>query len=1029
MQKSCKLYTCFAMLLTLLALQSLAWSHPQQMPFYSVTITPAEAAIEPGEALQLEAHLFDARGRAIEANGLAWIVKPDSLGKISDDGFFQAGRRPGEVTVLAVFSRGNLRYSGEAKIAIGQPAPPLFKIEVLPKNAVLEPGASQQYQIAAIARDNSNFVVDNVRWTVQPPHVGTIDQNGLFVAGQNEAQGQVVAYVDVNRVVHRAAARVTVSEKPTASLSGTVIDAATGLPITGAHLLIQKIGPIRWMQRARTDSMGNYTAPYLIPGLYIVRANAKNYLPEYYDDKETLAEANVLTIAADDSLTGIDFDLVLGGAIRGFVKTETDSLPIANSLVAAVHVISQRKTYALSGADGTYEIDGLRAGDYNVHASAAGYQGEFFDDAQPNEQPAILSVTPPEVIEKVDFYLATSSGIAGAVIDAATGAPIANAKVTVFERSAARDFVKPAARGKTDENGQFLIGVRPGSYFVFTEARGYIGEFYDDKTNLADADTVEVVENAHTQLADIALDKLGSISGTVIDENTSAPLAGATVIAFLESELRRLAPGIQGFGPFMRSYRTRTDENGNYLLENLPAGKYYVQALAKGYLPEYYDGVQALDEATLVEVERATTTTGIDFQLGTGGSIAGTVSDSTTGLPLAGATVTVWSNTHDRRSVAFTANDGSYRITGLPDGEYFAFARLSGYEGRFYDGAAGQDEATLIKIESGAEQAGIDFQLPKFTSRAGTIAGVVTSEPDSNSTEPGSPLAGAIVFAIPVSPGPAHFDITDALGNYRITRLVPGDYVVLAWARGHLVEFYDDASHWRDAKLVTAVANQVVEGIDFDLQRTQQGPYRIRGVVRRKQGSDHSLASAASLNGLVVYAYNEAGLAASALTDGDGGFSIDEVPAGDYKLKINGAGYEDAYYGGSDEQSAQVVSISSGRSQENIEIEIEETITSVDAGESALPESFFLEQNYPNPFNPQTTIRFALPADSDVKLLVYNLIGQRVRTLVNKTMKAGTHQVQWNGRGDDGVRVASGIYLLRFEAGDAVQTRRMILMK
>jgi len=89
-----------------------------------------------------------------------------------------------------------------------------------------------------------------------------------------------------------------------------------------------------------------------------------------------------------------------------------------------------------------------------------------------------------------------------------------------------------------------------------------------------------------------------------------------------------------------------------------------------------------------------------------------------------------------------------------------------------------------------------------------------------------------------------------------------------------------------------------------------------------------------------------------------------------------------------------------------------------------LPKDFSLSQNYPNPFNPITEIRYALPKPYQVKLEVYNLLGQRVATLVDDYQPAGYKAVRW-----DGGRCASGIYLYRFEAGDFRDVRRMILLK
>jgi hypothetical protein len=95
----------------------------------------------------------------------------------------------------------------------------------------------------------------------------------------------------------------------------------------------------------------------------------------------------------------------------------------------------------------------------------------------------------------------------------------------------------------------------------------------------------------------------------------------------------------------------------------------------------------------------------------------------------------------------------------------------------------------------------------------------------------------------------------------------------------------------------------------------------------------------------------------------------------------------------------------------------------------ALPKVFAVQQNYPNPFNPLTTIYYELPRNSEVKLVIYNLLGQEVRTLLNSPIKAGRHQVVWNGTNDSGTIVASGIYIYRFEAGEYSRVMKMILLK
>jgi hypothetical protein len=98
-------------------------------------------------------------------------------------------------------------------------------------------------------------------------------------------------------------------------------------------------------------------------------------------------------------------------------------------------------------------------------------------------------------------------------------------------------------------------------------------------------------------------------------------------------------------------------------------------------------------------------------------------------------------------------------------------------------------------------------------------------------------------------------------------------------------------------------------------------------------------------------------------------------------------------------------------------------------GEAEIPESFSLIQNYPNPFNPETDISYALPSDCQVKLTIYNLLGQKVKTLVNEPQTAGYKTVHWGGKDEQGNLVASGIYFYKLNAGDYTSTKKMVMTK
>ncbi|MCD6117291.1 T9SS type A sorting domain-containing protein [bacterium] len=106
-----------------------------------------------------------------------------------------------------------------------------------------------------------------------------------------------------------------------------------------------------------------------------------------------------------------------------------------------------------------------------------------------------------------------------------------------------------------------------------------------------------------------------------------------------------------------------------------------------------------------------------------------------------------------------------------------------------------------------------------------------------------------------------------------------------------------------------------------------------------------------------------------------------------------------------------------------------QTSTAVDDNLKSVPQTFALRQNYPNPFNPETVIGYALPRDSEVKITVFNIFGQKVRTLVNQKVKAGSHKVTWNGTDNYGLKVSSGVYFYKISAGDFSAMKKMILVQ
>jgi hypothetical protein len=104
--------------------------------------------------------------------------------------------------------------------------------------------------------------------------------------------------------------------------------------------------------------------------------------------------------------------------------------------------------------------------------------------------------------------------------------------------------------------------------------------------------------------------------------------------------------------------------------------------------------------------------------------------------------------------------------------------------------------------------------------------------------------------------------------------------------------------------------------------------------------------------------------------------------------------------------------------------DIEDQVT-----EEGTAEAFSLKDNYPNPFNPETRINYSIVHPCQVRLAIFNVLGQRIRVLVDQYQSSGSNQVVWDGKDDNGNEVASGVYFYKLEAGEFNQTKKMVLIR
>jgi minor extracellular serine protease Vpr len=166
----------------------------------------------------------------------------------------------------------------------------------------------------------------------------------------------------------------------------------------------------------------------------------------------------------------------------------------------------------------------------------------------------------------------------------------------------------------------------------------------------------------------------------------------------------------------------------------------------------------------------------------------------------------------------------------------------------------------------------------------------------------------------------------------------------------------------------------------------------------------------------------------------------DEIDLTSYSISVNGDFYVGLLYDGVNRPTYGYDPVSNGRAWDYsgswtswnetyfMRASIQ-TLTSTAELSSEIPVDFELSQNYPNPFNPSSSFKLSLPEGRDTKIIVYDIRGSKVAELVNNFLSAGTYEITWNGRNDEGIKVASGTYIYTVKAGDFLTSKKMMLIK
>ena len=573
------------------------------------------------------------------------------------------------------------------------------------------------------------------------------------------------------------------------TISGTVISAESLSAISGALVEVRLENTVVFS--TLTSNSGDYSISGINPGSYIVHAYATNY-----------QTGTTGAIIVSNETTTVDFSLASSpGTISGTVTSAATGSPISGALVE-VSFGSIVIDSAVTDNSGSYSISGVPAGSYIADAYATNYQtGSTGAIVLPNETTT------------VNFSLQSKPGtISGNVISTASGLPISGALVQVSNEDAVIDSVL------TDSSGNYTItGVAPGSYSATAAATTY-------DTGVTGA----IVFSNQTTTVNFSLDSSpGTISGSVVtNTETPLPISGALIEVSFDNSI---------------IFSTVTDSSGGYSISGVSPGSYIVQAYAANYQTGTTGAIVLSNEITTV-----------DFSLDSSpGAISGNVTSATSGSPISGALIEVNSASIVIDS-AVTDSAGNYSIAGVPAGAYIVDAYAINYQ-----------TGTVGAIVLSSETTTVDFSL---SSSPGTLSGTVTSATS------GLPIAGVVIEAS-LNEAVIFSTITDSFGNYSISGIAPGSYVVDAYA----------TNYQSGTSNATLSSNQTTI-VNFSLQ---SAPGTIAGRVTSTTGGS-------PISGALVEVNLSNVLIFSTLTNSAGYYSISGVAPNTYAAHAHAATYQTA---------------------------------------------------------------------------------------------------------------------------------------
>jgi hypothetical protein len=850
-----------------------------------------------------------------------------------------------------------------------------------------------------------------------------------FLLKENLLRSQGKSPDEINRILRKS------TLIGTGSISGTVYESDGITPVSEflSIYVFDKYGMYIGYGFISSYAGGSYIVQNLPAGKYYVRTNSDHYFDEFYDNAATWQQATLVQVSEGQETQDINFSLdYYKGVISGSV-VNPDGNPVSDCYISASELTNYGFNYAYTDSFGSYNLTHLKPGTYIISCYYEGeknYTDQYYFDADNYENATPVILPSEDTVKNINFKLSTGGAISGRITKN-NGLLFQPDYINLSLYTINGDYL--IASGYIDSLGYFTFKkLNAGSYkllaeyYNYSSNENYVDTWFRESYTKEGAEVIQVLAGDTVENINFTLKPGGSISGKVSATNFS--YVGGNVIVF-DKDMNYIA-----------GYYTNTSEN--YLINGLVPGDYKVTANFQDYKIQWYNNKDDFETADWVTVNPNDTTENINFNLepiviiiNPGAKIYGNISDPD-GMPCSG-NISLFDLNNNLVGSAY-GFVGTYFWENIPPGSYKINAVNSSFPTEWYNKKNSFYTADTITLSIGQTKE-IDFQFENFCS----VAGFVTDELGNRID--GDKFA---VFAAAFNAVTGDYIIDRSvtfLGGYKL-KLRPNNYKVglipvyfnYQTDQDSLARtFYKSGASFNDAATLPINLFPLTE-LELEDIKLEKASGSISGII-----FDSDNQPIDSL-GYGLFAYDEDGLLAKSSVysiDGldNGNFKLTGLQPGKYyllALATNGEDYTQIqWYDGVDFNGSfdalslkmnipsNINAIEVGTSEVS-GVNFQFNTTTYLNSEKELITGFILNQNYPNPFNPSTTISWQSPVSGKQTIKVYDVLGKEVATLVDEYRNAGSYEVEFNAG-----NLASGVYLYKLQAGNFVQTKKMVLIK